>query len=78
MSQWLFVPLECNPAYDASRGVKDSDLFDGHSWFMGPAFLCKSELLQQEVSYDLDQNDPEIKRVVVRENLVQEFPFSFG
>ena len=64
--QWHYVPSQLNPADDASRGLDGKALLQCQRWKSGPGFLWgpDSEWPLQPNSYQVDDKDPELKKVV--------------
>ena len=55
-----------NPADIASRGCSVNEIGSKFVWWHGPKFLWESANLEMNVeTYDVDINDPELKRVLV-------------
>jgi len=46
--QWRYVPTAMNPADHLTRGVKLGEILDLKSWWTGPDYLSKDELLWPE------------------------------
>ena len=65
-SQWRYVSTECNPADDASRGVKADAL---HRWIHGPEFLTQPSSSWPQrpagMKNEISDDDPEVKREIV-------------
>ncbi|MEL7338835.1 MAG: DUF1759 domain-containing protein [Bacteroidota bacterium] len=68
--QWCYIPSQMNPADCSSRGFskKTSAKYESQvqQWFNGPAFLWKatSEWPRREMSYEVLEDDPEVKTEV--------------
>ncbi len=64
-SQWNYVPTECNPADDCSRGLSMEKLLKCERWFNGPQFLWKATSEWPGRSFALDETlsnqDPEVR-----------------
>ena len=63
-SQWRHVDTAVNPADMASRGISASQLSKRPHWFAGPEFLWKADLPTDSPSVTINENDPEVKRVL--------------
>lgn len=61
-NQWLYVPTDENPAYNASRGRRINELLSSN-WFSGPSFLWEKEITTTNVVPDLPVGDPEVKKI---------------
>ncbi len=66
--QWFYVTSENNPADRASRGSTVKDLVDASnpSWFHGPEFLWKDNIVEKKFKkQELSAKDPEVKRSAI-------------
>ncbi len=61
--EWCYVPTDCNPADDASRGIGAGEI---HRWLEGPEFLRKTEEMWPETQWlpTIDSEDKEVKKEV--------------
>ena len=66
-NQWKFISTIENPADIASRGLTPDEFLENPSWLNGPKFLWENNSFQvnEIISPDLNQNDPELKIVKV-------------
>ena len=74
-TQWRFVNSKCNPADDASRGLKGCELSTQQRWIRGPDFLRLPESELPALPPDLEEipgGDPEVKKVHVHRIIVSE------
>ena len=63
-SQWRHVDTAVNPADMVSRGISASQLSKRPHWFAGPEFLWKADLSTDSTSVTINENDPEVKRIL--------------
>ena len=61
--QWSHVTTEENPADIASRGVRAEELVDNDLWWHGPAFLSSATLPRMETQHEVEDDDPEVKKL---------------
>ena len=61
-SQWRHIATDDNPADLASRGVDAEGLVGNELWWHGPSALACAALPVQEDKYELQDDDPEVKR----------------
>ncbi|XP_062391066.1 uncharacterized protein LOC134078917 [Sardina pilchardus] len=63
-SQWRHVRTQDNPADEASRGLKVTDLLKNDRWLEGPAFLWRNEEDWPKAVLDItmDSSDEEVRR----------------
>lgn len=68
--QWRYISSELNPADHASRGVDAEALLRKGKWLVAPQFLWEDEdqwpNTSSEDVKDISNEDPEVKRVLVR------------
>ncbi|XP_074649414.1 uncharacterized protein LOC141904651 [Tubulanus polymorphus] len=66
--QWRFIDGCLNPADDASRGLKPTELIISSRWLMGPEFLWRDESQwpkqPDDVNFDIDPSDQELRKTV--------------
>ena len=62
VNQWHYVKSEHNPADVASRGIHGSKFHNQSSWLKGPEFLWEKLELPNSESYNVTQEDPEVKQ----------------
>jgi hypothetical protein len=76
VESWNYVTTDNNPADDASRGIRCTDLSVGHRWFKGPDFLWQTveHWPITEVDRSLHENDPEVRKQasVYTTNIIKE------
>ena len=65
VDQWHFVRGEENPADEASRGLKTSDIKSSSRWLKGPEFLWKRSLPSEIPKLSISEDDPEVKANVM-------------
>jgi len=64
VEEWQHVPGTLNPADDASRGIRPSDLTSTHRWIHGPDFLWQPESYwpnSNEVEFEVPPESLEVK-----------------
>lgn len=62
--QWKYIDTNSNPADIASRGSSAKELVDNTMWLNGPSCIWTSVSFSPDGSKpELDQSDPEVKRV---------------
>lgn len=74
-TQWRFVNSKCNPADNASSGLKGCELSTQQRWIRGPDFLRLPESEWSVLPPDLEEipvDDPEVKKVHVHRIIVSE------
>ncbi|XP_057296286.1 uncharacterized protein LOC130625249 [Hydractinia symbiolongicarpus] len=78
IDDWNYVPSNENPADIASRGSDASKDKQVKMWFRGPEFLWndQSSWKLSKHAAEVDENDPEVKRVKVNACLVTNDPMS--
>ncbi|XP_074641169.1 uncharacterized protein LOC141898922 [Tubulanus polymorphus] len=73
--QWHFVEGVSNPADDASRGLKPSQLTPSSRWLSGPEFLCMDEssspAFPDDVNMAIDPSDQELKKSVLSHTIIK-------
>ena len=80
---WLYVDTNINPADEASRGVTAQHLLGESRWLSGPEFLWKDGTFKPQPMKEvqLDESDPEVKRVMILKTEVKgkadSFPKTF-
>lgn len=73
VDQWNYIATNENPADSASRGMSADDLTQSDLWWKGPKFLNSMEPLPiTDVNPSLEENDPEVKRVVTHSTSVMQ------
>ena len=77
--QWNYVESKCNPADDASRGLKASEIAGDSRWINGPSFLYEAHqdwknYNQPEDKGKLPPGDVELKKASTFATSVQEYP----
>ena len=66
INQWFHVKTSDNPADMASRGLDAREISSHDSWFHGPRFLWEPlKNLVDSTTCSYDENDPEVRKVVV-------------
>jgi hypothetical protein len=72
--RWRHVKTTLNPADLASRGTTAMELVNNPIWWKGPELLHHPEPTQPSYHQDtnLDPNDPEIKRVTLKTQTLQD------
>ena len=78
-NQWKYVESKLNPADDASRGLKASELINNATWINGPEFLYEqhedwSEYHQPSDLTKLLPDDVEVKRASVLMTSAKDMP----
>jgi hypothetical protein len=77
--QWNYVESKSNPADEASRGLKASEIMNDSRWINGPSFLYEAHQNWQHYNQPEDKtllspDDVEVKKVSAFTTCVQEFP----
>lgn len=60
--QWLYIESANNPADQASRRLRASEI-NNSAWLIGPPLLWQPNIETQSVEAELHLGDPEVKSV---------------
>ena len=65
VTSWHYVKTDRNPADHASRGLTAKELTTCKAWWQGPQFLHSDFTIAPSDQFELEKDDPEVKKSIV-------------